>query len=442
MVVPVRRLPWSHRVLRRGDFGDSVRWLQERLREQGYEVGAVDGKYGFLTEDAVLAFQRDRRLRIDGAAGPQVMAALRGDPPRQRLVHVVKEGEYLSEIAARYGVTPEALRWMNRLSPRARIGPGQRLIVWSSYVLVGLSPRAARPVLERSMSLAAGRASGFVEFGFACSASGALEERLEGTLGEAPEERWDAFLGLRQGDGSELLAALLRKRSRRRLLSEVTGILSHRKVDGVLLDPGPLAYGEGARYQKALVELRRALSGGCLAATVPLPSSGWKALVQEFDYEAAGRLLDLAILPFHRWEFLWRDEQTPLPWNLIEGAVARASRRLPPWRLLLGIPLGACVRRGGVFEELPYRAAVVAGYSKGKRLAPTSGGFLGMSVDGQDGKRTYLTQGRDAMARFLSLAYRYRLAGIYLFPASEEDSRLWGVLQRRIKAMEPSRSRS
>lgn len=437
-LVPVRRLPWSHRVLRLGDVGESVRWLQERLIEQGYEVGAVDGRYGYLTEDAVLAFQRDRRLRVDGIAGPKVMAALQGDLPRQRLVHVVKEGEYLSEIAARYGVTPEALRWMNRLSPRARITPGDRLIVWSSYVLAGLSPRAARPVLERSMTAVSGAVSGFVEFGHGCSAGGELEERTEGTLGEARPALAEAFLGLREGEGSELLAALMKRRSRRRLLSGLAEVLPRRRVKGVFLDVGPLAYGEGPRFQKALAELRSALLGRSLVATLSPPSSGWRALVEGFDYEAAGRLLDRVVLPFHRWEALWRDGEAPLPWDAIEGAVARASRRLPPWRLLLGVPLGASHLGNGLSLELPYRAAVVGGYAKGKRFAPAPGGFLEMRLDGEEGKERYVAQGRDAFSRFLTLAFRYRLAGIYLFPLSEEDSRLLGLLRRRVKAMESS----
>src|SRR5690606_41612050 len=94
MAVPLMRLPWPSRTLRRGDTGEGVRWLQERLREQGYEVGPVDGKYGFITEDAVMAFQRDRRLRVDGVAG--------------------------HEIAAGFGARPAAPRGLRRLPPPCR----------------------------------------------------------------------------------------------------------------------------------------------------------------------------------------------------------------------------------------------------------------------------------------------------------------------------------
>ncbi len=446
MAVPLMRLPWPLGTLRRGDTGEAVRWLQERLREQGYEVGPVDGKYGFLTEDAVMSFQRDRRLRVDGVAGPQVMAALRENPPRQRLLHVVEEGERLHEIAARYGVSVEALRWMNRLSPRARLVPGRRLVVWSTYVLAGLSPRAPRAVVERTLALSAGRATGVVDFARAVRASGELEGPPGGEAGPmAGGERFEAFLGLREGDGSELVAAVMRRASRRRLAAEVKAAVSTGRAAGVFVDPGPLPYGEGTRYLKTLAQLRRAAGGLKLAAAIPVPASGWKGLAWQFDYEAAGRLIDLAVLPFHRWESLWRHGDL-LPWDVIEAAVARATRRLPPWRLLLGVPLGACVRAGYTLQELPYRAAVIEGYAARRRLAPSSGGFLAMELAAEEGRakegrakeapRRFLAQGRDAFARFLALAYRYRLAGVYLFPLAEEDARLWTVLHSRIKVMD------
>jgi N-acetylmuramoyl-L-alanine amidase len=62
-------------VLRRGDRGDAVRDLQERLLALGSAV-AVDAQFGERTEAAVRAFQESRRLRVDGICGPQTWAAL------------------------------------------------------------------------------------------------------------------------------------------------------------------------------------------------------------------------------------------------------------------------------------------------------------------------------------------------------------------------------
>ena len=64
-------------MLNRGDRGPEVRALQERLVQLRYFVGRVDGIYGYLTQQAVLAFQKVNGLRRDGTVGAATRAALR-----------------------------------------------------------------------------------------------------------------------------------------------------------------------------------------------------------------------------------------------------------------------------------------------------------------------------------------------------------------------------
>lgn len=54
------------RDLQRGDTGDEVRVLQERLDDAGFWVGPLDSSYGHLTEQAVLAFQKVQGLPVTG----------------------------------------------------------------------------------------------------------------------------------------------------------------------------------------------------------------------------------------------------------------------------------------------------------------------------------------------------------------------------------------
>ena len=54
----------------------SVRALQERLAELGYDVGTPDGKWGARTTYALMAFQKVEGLTRDGQDGPQTQAAL------------------------------------------------------------------------------------------------------------------------------------------------------------------------------------------------------------------------------------------------------------------------------------------------------------------------------------------------------------------------------
>jgi len=59
----------------------AVRTLQDRLISLGYSPGPVDGRYGPLTENAVIAFQAGHGLRVDGIAGPLTQTALSAAKP-------------------------------------------------------------------------------------------------------------------------------------------------------------------------------------------------------------------------------------------------------------------------------------------------------------------------------------------------------------------------
>ncbi len=71
-----------------------------------------------------------------------------GEPVGPR-VHVVRSGETLSKLAARYGVSVDALQRVNRLDVRSTIHPGQRLLVPSSLGRTRRSPAELEPVRPR-----------------------------------------------------------------------------------------------------------------------------------------------------------------------------------------------------------------------------------------------------------------------------------------------------
>lgn len=66
------------RTLRNGDEGDDVRELQSALIRLGYGCGSAgaDGDFGDATELAVRAFQRDKRLEVDGIVGERTVDAI------------------------------------------------------------------------------------------------------------------------------------------------------------------------------------------------------------------------------------------------------------------------------------------------------------------------------------------------------------------------------
>ncbi len=77
------------RTLQSGSQGQAVRELQEQLKELNYDVASVDGIFGSQTKAAVLAFQRDNRLVVDGIVGPETFSAMESpkkSPPETKQV--------------------------------------------------------------------------------------------------------------------------------------------------------------------------------------------------------------------------------------------------------------------------------------------------------------------------------------------------------------------
>lgn len=62
--------------IRLGSRGTDVTYLQQRLKEKGYNVGKIDGDFGRKTENAVKAYQKDHGLKVDGIVGARTWKSL------------------------------------------------------------------------------------------------------------------------------------------------------------------------------------------------------------------------------------------------------------------------------------------------------------------------------------------------------------------------------
>ncbi len=59
-----------------GSRSEEVRSIQQVLKNQGYYTGNIDGIFGTATKNAVIAFQRENGLKVDGIAGKETLKAL------------------------------------------------------------------------------------------------------------------------------------------------------------------------------------------------------------------------------------------------------------------------------------------------------------------------------------------------------------------------------
>jgi soluble lytic murein transglycosylase-like protein len=130
---PLGRPSFGSRPIAPGDFGLDVSVLEFLLLQAGEYRGALDGYFGPRLVTAVRAFQRRHGLAADGVAGPQTLAALalRDHSPRaaRRPVYVVRPGDSLTALAARFGTTVRRLARANKLDPAAVLLIGTHLDV-------------------------------------------------------------------------------------------------------------------------------------------------------------------------------------------------------------------------------------------------------------------------------------------------------------------------
>jgi LysM repeat protein len=132
--------PPSHScpLLRQGSTGDAVRDLQTRLRNAGFDPGAVDGIFGSRTHSAVIAFQRSRGLTPDGLVGVSTWTALGvdcssspapGTCPAGTFEYTIRAGDTFYVLAQRYNTTVSAIQRANpNVNPNA-LQIGQRICI-------------------------------------------------------------------------------------------------------------------------------------------------------------------------------------------------------------------------------------------------------------------------------------------------------------------------
>ncbi|MFB2897660.1 peptidoglycan-binding protein [Aerosakkonemataceae cyanobacterium BLCC-F50] len=62
--------------LKLGSRGDSVKKLQQYLKENGFYKGEINGNFDKNTRAAVIAFQKSKKVRADGVVGASTWALM------------------------------------------------------------------------------------------------------------------------------------------------------------------------------------------------------------------------------------------------------------------------------------------------------------------------------------------------------------------------------
>ncbi|HEY9835168.1 MAG TPA: peptidoglycan-binding protein, partial [Stenomitos sp.] len=102
----------AQRTIQLGDRNPQVTFIQNRLQQLGYLDRSADGIFDQATQDAVIRFQRDKRLNPDGVVGAQTESALFAEFERRtdissrtfsisnRYDRVLKQGDRGADVTA------------------------------------------------------------------------------------------------------------------------------------------------------------------------------------------------------------------------------------------------------------------------------------------------------------------------------------------------------
>lgn len=81
----------TNTVLKYGSSGEEVKELQQSLTKLHYYTDSISGVFGEVTHKAVIAFQKDHGLIVDGLVGPQTKRALHNPPEKVEPIPTTEE---------------------------------------------------------------------------------------------------------------------------------------------------------------------------------------------------------------------------------------------------------------------------------------------------------------------------------------------------------------
>lgn len=88
-----KKVEYSGELLHQGKKGEKVKTIQEDLEKLGYYRGDIDGIYGSKTRLAVLRFQKENDIKVDGIVGPKTFKAMHHDPEKRKVAATATKSE-------------------------------------------------------------------------------------------------------------------------------------------------------------------------------------------------------------------------------------------------------------------------------------------------------------------------------------------------------------
>ncbi|NLY30363.1 MAG: hypothetical protein GX047_07000 [Firmicutes bacterium] len=387
--------PGKRTVLRLGDKGLPVIWLQERLKSLAYEV-EVDGVYGYLTEDCVCSLQREYGLRVDGIAGPQVLELLhdkdiQAGTPRCQVWGAVHGGRFWQQLERKsYADARQKLTGMFLYCFR----------VSENGDVVGELPKAAAsdPPLDGM--------------------------RLIPVISNYNQDLYD----------EPALEALLKRRDLLRRFQELARrLLANPRLDGIALDLQGVGMGYGRRFAALAAGVRKLADTHGKGMYMVLIPADEKRVLPRIIETSLWKLPDRVIFQAP-WEQVVGEPGPRMGYQWLQKELARVCRHLPAWKLMVSLPGNGIAWYVGENQEYNYLS-----YDEARKLA-----YLKQATIRWDGleKISYYDfadekgrcrvwfENKDSLKWKLDWLKGQHVTGIVISPLGCEDTRIWEEISR------------
>lgn len=392
--------PWR-RVLCLGDRGSKVRELQASLARLGFYPAAPDGVFGYLTQDAVERLQKEFGLTIDGIAGPQVQRLLAKAGPRKLCLHTQTQSDGEPRRIATLLIGYVASDAHILLDQFSQTGRELSALAFDWYNL-GDPAGAEKEPSEKLQALAAAVKSRYLPVVTNVSP----DDPLEGTRTLANRH----------------LTGRLRERIRR--------VLSRGDVMGIMLRLGTQPAAINPEIRRLLRDTAQAIreSDKLLLVTVP----DWRSPVNNLWGLPWSKALDYV-------DYLVLEAKPPddgaslLSLAELKNLIPKWVKKVPPWQLVMEIPLGGVVAGQG---RLPYNAVRTLAYRKKAVIQwdqESMSPMYSYQEVGEDAERQEVSawfENGESLSQKLAVLQRYKIAGLLLSPLGYEDGRTWEVIKR------------
>lgn len=138
------------RVLNIGAYGSDVMEIQALLNKIGYDVGPIDGMFGPQTRNAVMDFQENNELYMDGIIGESTYRALL-PLLNGYTYYTIQPGDTLGSIATRFNTSVNSIIIANPGINPNNLNLYEEIVVPFSFDIVDTNINYTYEILERDI---------------------------------------------------------------------------------------------------------------------------------------------------------------------------------------------------------------------------------------------------------------------------------------------------